>query len=79
MPNTTLLIKIILGLGVWSVLILGLMKLQGHLATVRKDSGAPVSRQPMLENESDYIETNTSATTVRVYPDEVLTDNREGK
>lgn len=80
MPNTKLLIKIILGLGAWSVLIIGLMKLQAHLATVRQDADAPVSEQIMLRNESDDFETTTtSATTERVYPDDVLTDKRPGK
>lgn len=83
MINTKKLIKIVLGLGVWSFLIIGLMKFQGHLgfATVRQDVAAPVvNDQPTLENGSEDFETTTSATTKSIYPpDDVLVDDQPGK
>lgn len=80
--NTKTLIKIVLGLGAWSFLIIGLVKLQGRFgfATVGKDDSTPVA-QPVLQKESEPVETTTTApaiTTKRAYPDDVLTDNRPG-
>lgn len=76
-----MLIKIVLGLGFWSFLIIGLMKLQGHFsfAGVRQNALVPVSRPVTKQNHSKPVGTTTPATTERVYPNDVLIDTRPGK
>lgn len=83
MPNSKMLLKIVLALGVWSFLIIALMKLQGYIEipAIRPEPVAPASDQLMMHQNDDQTDRVESKEVIKkpVFSDDVLDDKRPGK
>lgn len=77
MPNSKTILKFFFALGVWSFLVIGLIKLHGTHVDYENHPPLAMSGRLLLQKENRYFEA-TSTTTDRLLPFDVLTDNRQG-
>lgn len=77
MDNSKTILKFIFILGIWSFLVLGLLKLNDRNVAFSEHFQNPMSRRFLLQRENRYFEA-TSTTPDGMVLDDVLVDNRQG-
>lgn len=78
MPNSKTILKFMCALGVWSFILIGLFKLQGHHVVLQDHELISLSGRLLLQKENRYVEA-TSTTTDHIPQADVLIDNRQGE
>lgn len=79
MPNSKSILKILFALGVWSFVVIGLVKIHTNNIVLEDYPPAPMSGRLLLQKESKFNLEATSTTTDRILPLDVLVDSRQGK
>lgn len=79
MPNSKSILKVIFALGVWSFLVIGLVKLHGNNVMLEEYPQAPLSGRLLLQKDNRFNFEATSTTTDRILPHDVLVDSRQGE
>lgn len=79
MPNSKSILKILFALGVWSFVVIGLVKIHTNNIVLDDYPPAPMSGRLLLQKESRFNLEATSTTTDRILPLDVLVDSRQGK
>lgn len=79
MPNSKSILKLMFALGVWSFVVIGLVKLHGHNVILDEYPQAPLSGRLLLQKDSKTFFDATSTTTDKVLPYDVLIDSRQGE
>lgn len=79
MPNSKSILKVLFALGVWSFLVIGLVKLHGNNVMLEEYPQAPLSGRLLLQKDNRFNFEATSTTTDRILPHDVLVDSRQGK
>ena len=87
-PKTKLVFKFIFGLGIWSFLMIGLVKLNNEQVTRQQQQQViqemqPISGRLLLQKENRWAFEGTPKTTDKfmqmMTAEDVLVDNRNGK
>lgn len=79
MPNSKSILKILFALGVWSFVVIGLVKIHTNNIVLEDYPAAPMSGRLLLQKESKFNMEATSTTTDRILPLDVLVDSRQGE
>lgn len=66
-------------LGVWSLVVIGLVKLHGNNVMLEEYPQGAMSGRLLLQKDNRFNFEATSTTTDRVLPHDVLVDSRQGK
>lgn len=73
-----MIIKFLFALGVWSFLLLGLLKLHSNRVILEENIQSGINGRLLLQKDGRYQEA-TSTTTEKFLPLDVLIDNRTSK
>lgn len=79
MPNSKSILKILFALGIWSFVVIGLVKIHTNNIVLEDYPQAPMNGRLLLQKESKFNLDATSTTTDRILPLDVLVDSRQGK
>lgn len=80
--NAKVILKFVCLMGVWSTVLIGLMKLHTNHGTAQMDEEGPggvKSGRLLLQKETRFFQEATSTTTEKFMPLDVLIDNRTRK
>lgn len=80
MPNSKSILKILFALGVWSFVVIGLVKIHSNNMVLDDyQSQMPMNGRLLLQKDMKFNFEATSTTTERILPLDVLIDSRQGK
>lgn len=79
MPNSKSILKILFALGVWSFVVIGLVKIHSNNMILDDYQQIPMSGRLLLQKDSKFNFEATSTTTDRILPSDVLVDRRQGE
>lgn len=79
MFNSKTLLKFLFALGVWSLLLIGVVKIQSNHVVLEEYPHGPLNGRLLLQKDNKYSFEATSTTTDRILPSDVLVDNRQSK